>query len=293
MSAGRRRIADISRTWRIASALSASGTANAMHRTVETVWIDTDRWQRARSSAGVGVSGIPGQHPRQGAFPQENRHPPSRNPRDARSRKPSDQVDRRAFFIGLLDAAVSGGVFGICRGVGVVAERRRRSPGAELAHEPALQLGQPRRDLPRIAGRARRSPRAPCSGTARPGRVASSFARVARQRLSRSSAALGAAVHAAAAVDRACGAARAARCCPRSTAARISRPSRRRISSVTPLISARSVCLARLALGDLDQRAVAEHLEGRPVDLARARVAHQIELAQHRERRRVERLARP
>jgi len=39
----------------------------------------------------------------------------------------------------------------------------------------------------------------------------------------------------------------------------------------------------RLAFCDLQQRAVAEHLEGRAVDLPRARVAHQEQLAQHGE----------
>src|SRR6185295_14895490 len=46
--------------------------------------------------------------------------------------------------------------------------------------------------------------------------------------------------------------------------------------------------LLRPALRDLDQRAVAEHFERRPVHLARAAIAYEIELAQHRQRLRVE-----
>src|SRR5262249_61333445 len=46
--------------------------------------------------------------------------------------------------------------------------------------------------------------------------------------------------------------------------------------------------LARLALGDREPRAVANHLEGRAVELLRAEVAHATELAQHREASRVE-----
>ena len=94
---------------------------------------------------------------------------------------------------------------------------------------------------------------------------------------------VGVAVHAPPAARRrasAAGRARPAR--PSRTAASTSRPSRRSSSSVMPLISASSPSFFGPALRDLDQRAVAEHLERRAVHLARAPVAHQVELAQHR-----------
>jgi hypothetical protein len=55
-----------------------------------------------------------------------------------------------------------------------------------------------------------------------------------------------------------------------------------------PLISASSESFFGPALRDLDQRAVAEHLERRAIHLPRAAIAHEVELAQHRQRLRIE-----
>jgi hypothetical protein len=59
------------------------------------------------------------------------------------------------------------------------------------------------------------------------------------------------------------------------------RPSRTALSTSRPRrLDLRQLGeLARLELGDLDQGAVAQHLERRPIDLARLLVAHQVERA--------------
>ena len=191
----------------------------------------TERGHRARSLSGSVAERVREQQ----ALSPKNGTPPSR------IRSKTQVVGPPAGSRGPSDFWASADGAHVARRRALRAAQRAHHLVGERVREPGLHLGELRDVRGASPGRRTRSPRAPCSDTARPGRApARARARSASASASRGAARRADPCAAAPLPPSRRGIGPCAFLLPRSTAARMSRPKRRRISSVTPFISASS-----------------------------------------------------